>query len=155
MSWTYSGDPASSQRDELRFMVQDTDSNVPLLTDEEINYLLGAWFERYGNMQMVAAVAAASIGRKFAGIVSITADGVSVNVSDVSRAYTEMAAELRWEAERADIGGEIDLTDVMINVEPDFGIKPLIFALSMHDNIEAGQQDYGPVYPFPLEYPYG
>lgn len=40
MAWTYSGDPASSAKDLVRFLCGDTDSNMPLLTDEEIQYLL-------------------------------------------------------------------------------------------------------------------
>ena len=33
MAWSYSGDPASSDKDAVRFWVQDTDSAVPLLSD--------------------------------------------------------------------------------------------------------------------------
>lgn len=143
MAWSYSGDPGTSDKDELRFMVADTDDTVPLLTDEEIGYLISRWMPRYGSMQMVASVAAASIGRKFAGVTSIQADGVSVNVSEISKAYADMAASLRQEAERADIGGELDMSDIMVGMRPDPGIIPLSFAKGMHDNIEAGQQDFG------------
>jgi len=36
MTWNYSGDPASSARDSIRFLVGDTDINDQLVTDEEI-----------------------------------------------------------------------------------------------------------------------
>lgn len=39
MSWTYSN-PADSTRDELRFLIGDTIEADPLLTDEELDYLL-------------------------------------------------------------------------------------------------------------------
>jgi hypothetical protein len=39
MSWTYSGNPASSARDEVRFLVGDTDVTKPwTLQDAEIGY---------------------------------------------------------------------------------------------------------------------
>lgn len=142
--WTYSGDPSSSQRDELRFLVQDVDEKVPLLLDLECDYLIATWYPRYGSLGMVAAAAATAISRKFAGLVSIEADGVSVDVSDLSKNYAEMAISLRYEAERAEPGGEVDISDLMTNMSPDLSIKPLVFALSMHDSLWAGQQDYGP-----------
>lgn len=40
MSFSYSGDPSISELDRLRFQVGDTDSNMPILQDEEINYII-------------------------------------------------------------------------------------------------------------------
>ncbi len=40
MSWTYSGNPASSQRDELRFTISDTNQAEPIMQDEELDYLI-------------------------------------------------------------------------------------------------------------------
>ena len=40
MAWTYSGDPATSDRDHLRFITGDTDQNRPLWQDEEIDFLI-------------------------------------------------------------------------------------------------------------------
>lgn len=36
MTWTYSGDPSSSARDEVRFLIGDTDKARQLLSDAEI-----------------------------------------------------------------------------------------------------------------------
>ena len=36
MAWTYSGDPSSSARDAIRFLVGDTDTNDQLVTNEAI-----------------------------------------------------------------------------------------------------------------------
>lgn len=41
MTWTYSGNPGSSVRDAVRFLVGDTNPKSQLLTDEEIQYLIG------------------------------------------------------------------------------------------------------------------
>lgn len=40
MTWTYSGDPSNSPKDEIRYVVGDTKEDDPLLTDEEIVYTL-------------------------------------------------------------------------------------------------------------------
>lgn len=40
MASTYSGNPADSSKDYLRFMMGDTDMTQPLLTDEEYNYIV-------------------------------------------------------------------------------------------------------------------
>lgn len=56
MTWTYSGDPGGSTRDEIRFLIQDTDTNDQLLSDEELDYLIGVWTDAYA--AAVAAVTA-------------------------------------------------------------------------------------------------
>lgn len=38
--WSYSGDPSTSDRDAVRFHMQDTDEDDPLYQDEELEYLL-------------------------------------------------------------------------------------------------------------------
>ena len=40
MSWSYSGNPLSSPKDEVRFLIGDTNSAAPEIQDEEINYVL-------------------------------------------------------------------------------------------------------------------
>lgn len=142
MSWTYSGDPNNSQLDELRFIVQDTDSTVPLLSNEELQYLLDNWMPRYDSVIWVASIAAQSISRKFAGLADISADGVRAGLSSISKNYADMATQLRWEYAQAQSSGEVDISNLMYDTELDSGIKPLTFGIGMHDNYEAGQQDY-------------
>jgi hypothetical protein len=40
MAWTYSGDPKTSIKDQVRFLCGDTKQEEPFLQDEEIEYLL-------------------------------------------------------------------------------------------------------------------
>lgn len=40
MSFTYSGDPATSKLDECRFLIGDTDESMPIMQDEEIQYII-------------------------------------------------------------------------------------------------------------------
>lgn len=142
MAWSYSGDPRSSDRDAVRFAIQDTDTSLQMLTDEEIDFLLERWMPKYDSTTYVASVAAALISRKFVGIVSVTADGVSVNTSDLVQRYRDLAADLRQEHALSQIG-EVDLTNIMIGQDRDPRIRPLRFGVGLHDNPEAGLQDYG------------
>ncbi|MEP7036250.1 MAG: hypothetical protein ABI934_11735 [Actinomycetota bacterium] len=143
MTWTYGGDPTDNQRDELRFLVQDTDTDLELLQDEELDYLLGRWLERYDSVTYVASVAAAVIARKFAGVVSVSADGVQVNVSDLSQRYRDMATALYQEHIDSQVGALVDINNLLIGTSPDYSIRPLRFAVGLHDNPLAGIQDYG------------
>jgi hypothetical protein len=43
MSWNYSGNPKSSQLDECRFLIGDTDKDAPIMQDEEIQYLIDTY----------------------------------------------------------------------------------------------------------------
>ena len=47
MTWTYSGNPASSALDEIRFLIGDTNTADQLLSNEEINYLYTAYGDPY------------------------------------------------------------------------------------------------------------
>lgn len=47
MTWSYSGDPSSSTLDEIRFLIQDTNTNEQLLSNEEITYLSTEYGDPY------------------------------------------------------------------------------------------------------------
>lgn len=142
--FTYSQNPSTSDRDELRFIVQDTDPAVPLLTDTEMDYLLAKWLPLYESVTYVAAIAAAIIARKYAGLVDISADGVSVSTADLSARYTDLARQLRAEyAEEGASGGSPLIDNILMGVDLDPSIDPLEFGLHQHDNPNAGRQNYG------------
>lgn len=42
LDWSYSHDPSSSDKDAVRFLIGDTNSDDKLLSDSEINYTLSA-----------------------------------------------------------------------------------------------------------------
>jgi hypothetical protein len=141
--WTYSGDPSTSDVDQVRFTLQDVDGELPLLLDLEIQWLIDEWLPRYSSLTYVAAVAAAVVSRKFAGIVSVSADGVSVNTADLSQRYRDLAVQLHQEYQAAQVGGEVDISNVLIGTSVDYSIRPLRFGLNLHDNPDAGLQDFG------------
>lgn len=151
MAWSYSGDPGASDKDEVRFLIQDVDTGLQLLSDEEIQFLLDRWLNRYDSVTYVAAVAAATVSRKFVGVLTISADGVTVNAADLVDRYKALAVQLRSEYIASQVGGQIDLSNIMVGQGHDYSIKPLSFAIGLHDNPEAGAQDYGGWLPDPFE----
>lgn len=143
VTWSYSGDPASSDKDAVRFYVQDVREDFPLLEDEEIEYVLSTWKPAYDSVIYCAAVCAEVIASKFAREVSVSADGVSVGANELQDKYKKLAEDLRdqWkEIQGAGAGAEIP-SDVWGMW--DDTIAQTVFALGMHDNPEAGRQEYG------------
>lgn len=60
MSWSYSGDPATSEVDALRFMLADTDMTSPIFQDEELQYLIDQYGEDPDRLAYNAFTAAAT-----------------------------------------------------------------------------------------------
>ena len=91
MGWNYSGDPAASIGDEVRFLIGDTDSTDPLLSDEEIEYLLAG----SGSPRQAAYDGCVDIAGKFARMASSKSVGdLSISYSDRARAFRDHAAAL-------------------------------------------------------------
>jgi len=90
MSWSYSWNPASSERDTVRFLVGDTDTNDQKVANEEITYALSVW----STVELAAALVLYSLAAKFSSSVSTSFGGVSTSCSDVAKAYAERASAL-------------------------------------------------------------
>ena len=144
MAWTYSGDPSTSDRDEARFWLQDTDDTRPLMTDEALDFLLTR-FDGMANAPMyVASVAAERLAARFAIEVDTSADGVSVSIGQLQSRYTELAKSLREQWKSDSTPGDYDFAGLMEDaLENDPSIPPLLFGTGFMDNAEAGRQDYG------------
>jgi hypothetical protein len=92
MAWTYSGDPASSVKDQVRFLVGDTDSTDQLLQDAEILYVIT---EAGSSVYQAAHDAAYAIASKFSRMATSKSVGdLSLSYSDRAKAYFELANEL-------------------------------------------------------------
>lgn len=141
MTWSYSGSPASSHRDAIRFYVGDIDPALPLLQDEDIDFLLDKWLDLYGSDLMVAAGAAEIISNHFGREVSVSADGVSVGSSELQQKYNDIAMNLREMYKIEQIGTPI--VPGLWDTSWDPTIKVLRFGIGFTDNYLAGRQDYG------------
>ena len=153
MTFTYSGDPAASARDAIRFYAQDTDADDQLLSDEEIDFIISNWQHVSDHPLFVAAVCCDSIAGRFAREISYSADGVSVGAEALQEKYTRLAASLRDQFKSNVVSAGPDVGGIMIGETYDASIAPLTWGKGMHDNIEAGQQDYGGTEPHNLIVP--
>jgi hypothetical protein len=90
MTWTYSGAPVAGTVDEVRFLVQDTDASDPLLTDEEIQYVM----DEFGTGVSAAAQLARTLQAKFARFVDTTVGSVSESASQRAAQYQALAERL-------------------------------------------------------------
>lgn len=142
MSWSYSGNPATSDLDAVRFYTGDTDEELPLLQNEDIEFLLSRWMPIYKSVLLTSAVAAEIIAGKFARQVSVNADGVSVGISELQTKYEQLATSLRDQYKMEQQGVPL-LPGVMYDPVWDPTIKPTRFGIGFTDNYMAGRQDYG------------
>lgn len=89
MAFTYSGDPGTSTRDLVRFLLSDTNSASPLFEDAELDYLITIWGDAY-----TSAIEACRnmIGRE--------ADGSSLSrkVGDLTISTGAGSVTARWQA---------------------------------------------------------
>lgn len=93
MTFTYSGNPDTSDQDAVRFEIQDTDQSQPLISDEEIAYML----VREGSVLRAAAGCCEVIARNFARRADLT---LTSGTDTVKRTYTTMASNYLAMAEK-------------------------------------------------------
>jgi hypothetical protein len=141
---SYSGDPSTSVLDAVRCMLGDIggdDGNTWILTDPEITYFDSLCEPRFGDPIMTAAVCADIIAGRYAGSVSISADGVSVSADQLQNKYIMLAASLRSTYKTLAAAGGLPIVGGIdaFTVE-DRTVKPFLFRIGMDDNIRAGSQ---------------
>jgi hypothetical protein len=146
MTWSYSGDPSASDLDTVRFLLQDTTTADQLMSDEEIQFVIDSWADRVGSNYWAAAMCADNVAAKFAREVAVSGDGVTVAVEALQDKYAALALSLR--AQHTDYAGSGPLgaegNGTIFDVDGfDPTIRPLSFGKGMHDNLRAGQQDFG------------
>jgi hypothetical protein len=96
VAWTYSGDPNTSAKDEVRFLVGDTDSTDQLVQDEEIGYVLSVHAAVVGSINYQAAAEVAdAIAAKFARKRDRSIGALSDQAEQQYQHYVELAARLR------------------------------------------------------------
>jgi hypothetical protein len=149
MTTTYTV-PGDTDKDTLRFLIQDTDPHDAdewQLQDEEIQWAYDTWFPLYNNLYFVAATLADTIAARYAREASYSADGVSISLGPVGDQYRALAASLREQYKSSLVGGGLDVGGMAPNEQLLPDTKPFSFGKGLHDNIEAGPQEYGGVYP--------
>jgi hypothetical protein len=89
--WSYSGNPSTSSKDLVRWLIGDTIASRPLLLDAEINAALS--FQP--TPSFAATACADAIANKVASKVDKTIGKTSIKLSQMVDAYRQMADRLR------------------------------------------------------------
>lgn len=89
MTWSYGNDPSASDRDWVRFRIQDTDENAQLVSDEEIDAELAV-----GTKEAAAAVIARVVARRFAKQADLSEGDVSIRYGERAKRWLAIANEL-------------------------------------------------------------
>jgi len=102
MAWTYSGDPAASARDKVRFLCGDVDTNNQLINDAEIAFLLTEW---NNDAYISAAFACEAIAGKYQAKSDYSRSvgdlSISTQFGASSKGFLDRATSLRASALRA------------------------------------------------------
>ncbi len=94
MTWTYSGNPSASDKDAVRYLIGDTDTNNQLLSDEEIAYDLTR-----SNTYGAAALSCNAIVAKLSRLVDTYLDrDIRANLSQSVKHYQTLAKNLEFKA---------------------------------------------------------
>jgi hypothetical protein len=90
MTWTYSGDPASSDLDQTRFLIGDTDTTDQLVNNEEVNWALSQF-----SVFVAAAELCDAIAAKFSRKVDKAVGDLKISFSKMSEQYAKKGKQLR------------------------------------------------------------
>ncbi len=132
MAWTYTGDPSSSPKDEVRFLVGDTDDGDKLLRDEEITYALA----KTGGVITASIRCCEMIMAKFSRLADESVGPLRIDYSQKSKGYRAMISQLR---ERLFVdgvtpyAGGISKTDKKFNDQQLDRVKPAFTKNEMHN----------------------
>jgi hypothetical protein len=116
MSWTYSGDPTASPKDEVRYLIGDTEPDSQELSDAEINYGIIAVYGSVANAPPIgnllpAAYAADNLASKYARYADKSVGDLHIAYGNRFKQFQELAQRLRARATNAMIpiyiGGEL------------------------------------------------
>lgn len=99
MTFTYD-DPSSSDLEAVRYRIADTDSDRPLLKDEEIEYELA---EADDDVLLAALGCAEALIARGSHKVTKKIGQMTINYSDLVTQYTALAASLQSKIGRSDM----------------------------------------------------
>lgn len=123
MAWSYSGNPADSTKDWIRFRLGDKKETPQSLSDEEMEYLIGQEATPYMAASraaeiMAAAHTATSVTSKQVGEIRL-----SYGYADTARRFAALAKELAGGEARGIVG--------IISTDDSAGY----FQIGMHDGV--------------------
>lgn len=143
MAWSYSNNPASSEKDRVRFLIGDTMKCDPLLEDEEIEYLL----DLEGELFKACALACEAIAAKFSRLASEKVGDISVSLNQKADAYHKLSAKFRSRASSivSPYAGGISQTDKE-HTQLDSDNTPEVFRRHMQEHVSETIENEQPTY---------
>jgi hypothetical protein len=141
MSWSYSGNPSSSDLDAVRFLIGDTDTTDQLLQNEEINYLLA---QTGNDVYTSAIIACRTIASKFSRKADQKIGDYSISNSQKASQYLALATQLAQSQAKALISrvapyaGGISVADKQIDENNTDTVQP---AFTRNDMTFPGSTD--------------
>lgn len=137
-TFTYDGDPTTSDVNLVRYYVGDTDRDIAEVDDKEIASAIAD----NTNLKLAAAEILDMLSTKYARKSNVTVGQVSKAMGDISEKLDKRAEKLRTEAGKLAepfFGGLTQAGKDTLNANPD-DLKPR-FTRGQFDNPEAGQMD--------------
>lgn len=132
MAWSYSGDPATSLKDRVRWLTGDTRQPEQLATDEEIAWAL----TQETNAYLAAALVCEAIAARFAREESVSAIGTSHSRGSRAAEYQSRADSLRKRkrvSKTRPTAGGIEQSE-QDTAAADTSLVARTFRVGMHDN---------------------
>lgn len=133
--FTYSGNPQGNLKDQVRFLIGDTDNEDPILLDGEINWLLS----QYNNSPMNTAIRACEmIVAKFSRQADETVGQVKISFSQRAKTYLTTQNMLRQRLAMEDCApysGGISKADKLTNEQNTDRVRP-DFTKHMMENLQ-------------------
>ena len=97
MTWSYSGDPSTSGRDAVRFLIGDTIKKDPLVQNEEIT----ATIATNPNLGLAGAFILDALSAKFSRFPTTRVGDISVSGNQRAQEFAARAKELRKKARKS------------------------------------------------------
>lgn len=119
MSWNYSGDPSVSPKDNVRFIIGDTEEDIPQVTDEEIEFALN---NTESDVSRASILCVKNLVAKYAKAVDYKIGPESVSAGDRYTHYTSLLNKL-----------EKDISQVGAAPSAFIPDTPVVFDIGMHD----------------------
>lgn len=136
VKFTYANNPATNDRDAVRWHVGDTDERRPLLDDREVDFALS----QEPNTLLAAALCATALAGKFSSKANVAVGSISKALGDIADKFEAHAERLRA---RACVGAGVSFpatlksTKDQLEVDDDL-INPEL-AVGLGDNPDAHQ----------------
>lgn len=140
MAWTYNTSTlATSEKDQVRLEIGDTDSTAPLLQDEEINRAIAVERNFWGAAARCCEIISRTFLRK--ADVRVGRGGTTLTYSTAAKQFTDMARALRLKANGTVVpwAGGMVLDDKIALSENTGAVQP-IFAKGTQNNPWVGGQ---------------